>query len=282
MAEGKDVGFGSNLGESMSMDMYQREKERIQNLKEPEKSEAIRVLTASYPELAESLAEDLGYANDMMNTAMPEGRMAGQVYVAANPLEHLSSALRQGYGAKMRADTKKDQAQMRSDMQKGRAGFYGGDGQSSPAGGGAGRSMKPDLTQYGAPDIDAGMGQQTPRPQPAPKAQALRVPMNQPSVSFDRPQLPDMASHEKAPLFGKNVPLPEGNKTPAVGGEATIQATDRPFTLSKTWGANGVPTAIEAAGQQPEAEIGDPNVSMSPDRKRMLQELMSRRNLRGY
>ncbi len=281
MAEGKDIGFGANLGESVTMDMYQREKERIQKLDEPERSEAIRVLTASYPELAASLAEDLGYAEKMMDTAMPEGRMAGQVYVAANPLEHLSSALRQGYGAKMRADTKKDQAQMRSDMQKGRAGFYAGDGQSNPAVAAAvGRSMKPDLTQYGVQGVDGGMGQQTPRPQPqpqsAPKAQALRAPAPAPAGMGGMGK-PDLGRYG-APTVNAGM----GQQTPR---QATAPAPDDSNLMREQNPFDNDPMAAIPRSDEQVMAFGvakDPNVSMSPDRKKMLDELMSRRNLRGY
>jgi len=65
----------------------------------PEKEEKLRILFQAYPELQAIAGEDVALGNRWLQTKMPEGRQVGARYVAADPLEFLSSALRQGVGA---------------------------------------------------------------------------------------------------------------------------------------------------------------------------------------
>jgi len=63
------------------------------------------------------MAEQLKRAQGMRDTAMPEGRQAGRVYVAANPLEHANSAVKQVLGARDAKSTYDKMAAMRGDRQ---------------------------------------------------------------------------------------------------------------------------------------------------------------------
>lgn len=48
------------------------------------------------------LGQELGYADEDVNTAMPEGRQVGRVFVNANPLEFIGAAAKQIRGRKER------------------------------------------------------------------------------------------------------------------------------------------------------------------------------------
>lgn len=58
------------------------------------------VYAGRYQDEMAQLDEQMGYAEGLRSTAGPEGRAAGRVYVAANPLEHLSAVLDRRRGGK--------------------------------------------------------------------------------------------------------------------------------------------------------------------------------------
>jgi hypothetical protein len=185
MAENtENTGSGINLvGQSnIDSDMFQRRLEEIQAMPEGEaKQQAIKELTQDYQGLRELLGADVSAAEQLFNTKMPEGRNAGGIYVAANPLEFVSSALRQGLGAKGRANSMKQLRDLSDSQSSANAALWG-----AGMGGGGGQTpavpqnmpsqaQKPDLGQYGAPTVNAGMGQITERVQQMPQPQQNAV-----------------------------------------------------------------------------------------------------------
>ena len=80
------------------------------------------------PEFAQQLARDfaaeqgvlddqMSYAEGLRDTATPEGRQAGRVYVAANPLEHIGTGLNRYAGHRKIGDLDKAGADLRGDKQ---------------------------------------------------------------------------------------------------------------------------------------------------------------------
>lgn len=59
----------------------------------------------------------------LAQTPTPEGRNVGHTYVASSPLEHLASAVRQGVGAKMSADSMKHQGHLIDQQGAGRLAY---------------------------------------------------------------------------------------------------------------------------------------------------------------
>ena len=91
------IGFG---GWDRSSEAFKKRIAEIRKMKDPEKRKAaIRRLSQDYEGLKDIAGAEVAFGDKMFDTEMPKGRMAGDVYVAANPLEHLSAALRQGLGA---------------------------------------------------------------------------------------------------------------------------------------------------------------------------------------
>jgi hypothetical protein len=66
------------------------------------------------------LNQQLGYAEMLRDTAMPEGRDAGRVYVAANPLEHLGAGIQRYRGMKDVKDLREKQQGVLGDQRSGR------------------------------------------------------------------------------------------------------------------------------------------------------------------
>jgi hypothetical protein len=83
-------------------DIFQMRLEQIRKLPPEQQAQAIADLSKDYEGLRDILGSDVALGEDWMDTRMPEGRQAGNVYVAANPMEFLASALRQGAGAYQR------------------------------------------------------------------------------------------------------------------------------------------------------------------------------------
>ena len=132
-----------------------------------EKDRAMMLLSQDYPGLTEILGTELADAETLLDTAMPEGRQAGSVYVAANPLEHLSASLRQGLGAYQGKQARDALRQLSADKAEALGDTMFAQGAEQPAAQSQTQAQKPDLGQYGIQlgqnPQGAGMGQVTPR-----------------------------------------------------------------------------------------------------------------------
>lgn len=63
-----------------------------------EKQQVVQRLSMDYQGQGDVADEQLATAQALRGTPTPEGRQAGRVYVAANPLEHINSAYKQHQG----------------------------------------------------------------------------------------------------------------------------------------------------------------------------------------
>ena len=64
------------------------------------------------------LDKQMGGAEDLMNTATPEGRTTrNQIYTAANPLEHLGAGAQRYAGYKQMGDLRSSQEELMKDKQ---------------------------------------------------------------------------------------------------------------------------------------------------------------------
>lgn len=73
----------------------------------PEAATAIGGL-AGAPEELEALNKEAALADELRNTGMPEGRNAGRVFVAANPLEFVGAGVKQYRGWKKTREVEKE------------------------------------------------------------------------------------------------------------------------------------------------------------------------------
>ena len=161
--DSKNADYTVGGSDFLESDVLKRALERIAAMPEGEEKERQKfILAQDYPGLKDVLGTELADAETLLNTEMPEGRQAGQVYVAANPMEHLSAALRQGLGAYRGKQTRDALRQLSAD--KGEAlkntMFPGQQQQVAPQ---PTQPQKPDLGQYGVQlgqnPQGAGMGQ---------------------------------------------------------------------------------------------------------------------------
>lgn len=74
--------------------------ERLKTLPPEERERLIMQLTQGYEGRGGLLNEQAARAQALRDTATPEGREAGGMYVAANPLEHLGAGLQRYKGYK--------------------------------------------------------------------------------------------------------------------------------------------------------------------------------------
>lgn len=76
----------------------------------PEKQEELRQLSLDYPGMLEDLAEQREFGESMANSESPRGGVAGPAsnpfsyYVAASPVEHAASGMKQYMGHKERKE----------------------------------------------------------------------------------------------------------------------------------------------------------------------------------
>jgi len=77
------------------------------------------------------------YINQLRNSAGPTGRTAGNIYMAANPLEHLGHGLRSGIAEFQTARNRKETQRLRAEQERLRLDFLKGGGRKpeSPASG---------------------------------------------------------------------------------------------------------------------------------------------------
>ena len=78
--------------------LSQEQMNYINGLPPNEQEAAIQALTQDYEGKRGTLGDEMANAQQAMGAAAPEGRQAGGVYTAANPLEHLASGLRKREG----------------------------------------------------------------------------------------------------------------------------------------------------------------------------------------
>jgi len=74
----------------------------------PEKLQEF-ALTGQTPEMMGLAGQDFTVGHGLSNTPTPEGRNAGGTYVAANPLEHLATALSRAKGMQQMQDARGQQ-----------------------------------------------------------------------------------------------------------------------------------------------------------------------------
>jgi hypothetical protein len=151
----------------MQSDVFKRRLEEILAMPEGEEKErAKKLLSQDYAGLTDILGAELTDAEALLNTSMPEGRQAGQVYVAANPLEHLSASLRQGLGAYQGKQARDALRQLSADKGEATGDTMFAEEAQQPAPQQT-QAQVPDLGQYGIQlgqnPQGAGMGQVTPR-----------------------------------------------------------------------------------------------------------------------
>ncbi len=265
----KSEDYEAMLEELKEDSVFQRQLEAIKNMAEPERSEAITQLTQDYDGAEAIIARELSQSDEMFDTPMPEGRQAGSVYVAANPLEFMSTALRRGVGSKRRKDSMDAAKKLSDDRSKGQFAAMSNSMKDfsgiAPPATEPQRSMaqKPDLGMYGVPDMaqmqsnalrtqprrdGTGNGQgvgvggqpQGGQRQQQPVAQVLRSGEQIPDAAgVQFPELPMMASHKKQPLFGKGQPLPANmrvaQKKNAALGDAGTMAEEDPWDEEGLW-----------------------------------------------
>jgi hypothetical protein len=91
-----------------------------------DKEQAISQLFQDYEGMEEIIDLELGNAATNMAVEGPEGRMAGDVYVAADPTEHLGRALRQGIGAYEHRKAMDEKRDLSADRTAGLTGMVSG------------------------------------------------------------------------------------------------------------------------------------------------------------
>ena len=164
-------------------DVFKMRLEQIRNLPPELQAQAISDLTKDYEGLREILGSDVSLGEEWMNTRMPQGRQAGNVYVAANPLEFLSAALRQGAGAYQRQGAMDELRDLSEQYQRGIQGMYQGALTGQP--------VQPNIAQqaaamgrgrlsdeYSAPAVQPNVAQQAAQAAPPaePAAQVSQAP----------------------------------------------------------------------------------------------------------
>lgn len=90
------------------------------------------------------IAQQMKQAQALRDTAMPEGRRAGGMYIAANPLETAAAAVKQGLGAHMAGALNAQSTGLLTDQTNARQTYFdilrkralGGGGQPPGMGGG--------------------------------------------------------------------------------------------------------------------------------------------------
>jgi len=128
----------------------------------PEKEAKLRRLFQAYPELQAIAGEDIALGNEWLQTQMPEGRQAGDRYIAANPLEFLGAALRQGAGAYQRKNAMDDLRELAAAKTEGvmdvgrNAAAYQGITNTPPVGGYNLGDMKPPMRENDLSGLEAG------------------------------------------------------------------------------------------------------------------------------
>ena len=70
----------------------------MQGMSEEEQRALMEALGIDYGAESDALSGQLAQADQLRNTPMPEGRQAGNVYQAANPLEFLGAGMQQYQG----------------------------------------------------------------------------------------------------------------------------------------------------------------------------------------
>lgn len=86
------------------------------SLSPEEKQKALQRLSMDYKGQGGIANEQLATAQALRGTPTPEGRQAGRVYTAANPLEHIASAYKQRQGVDQEAEALARKKEL-SDMQ---------------------------------------------------------------------------------------------------------------------------------------------------------------------
>ena len=79
----------------------------IKNMSDDELDEYLALMTQDYEGENAMMDEQMASADALREQATPEGRMAGGMYHAANPLEHLGTALGRGLGEYEASDINK-------------------------------------------------------------------------------------------------------------------------------------------------------------------------------
>ena len=72
---------------------------QFKNMPPEQQQQIMTRLTTDYAGQRDVADEQLATAQALRNTSGPEGRQAGRVFVAANPLEHIGAAYKQRQGA---------------------------------------------------------------------------------------------------------------------------------------------------------------------------------------
>jgi len=98
----------------------------------PDKEQAINQLFQDYEGMEEIIALELESADLNLATQGPEGRQAGEVYVAADPTEHLGAALRQGIGAYEKRNAMDEKRALSADRTAGLTSMVSGAFQGQP------------------------------------------------------------------------------------------------------------------------------------------------------
>ena len=100
----------------------------------PQDAAAMGALLGTYGDQLElgSMQQQLAEANALRDTLAPEGRNAGRVYVAANPLEHLATGVKRYQGSKEGARLK-PLIEGQQDVVSGRVEDYGRMAVGAPA-----------------------------------------------------------------------------------------------------------------------------------------------------
>ena len=97
----------------------------------PEQIEAVMQMFGAQEE-GQYAQQDLAQAQALQNAPGPRGRHAGRTYVAANPLEHLGTALQRYGGRRDANDARSRQEKILARMKQGTRAFFGNQGQSAP------------------------------------------------------------------------------------------------------------------------------------------------------
>ena len=90
-------------------------KAMLANMSDEELDEYLSLMTQDYEGENVIMDEQMASANALRDMATPEGRTAGGMYHAANPLEHLATGLGRGMGSLQERDVNKGRRELGDD-----------------------------------------------------------------------------------------------------------------------------------------------------------------------
>lgn len=194
---------------------------------EPEEREAIY---KDYQGARKQLDKQQSQADVLRNTAGPEGRMTGNVYTAANPLEFLGAAAKQGLGEYANRGIKKDNEKLNDQNALARQAYA--------------RELAKQVAGAGGPQ---GAPPPAPAPQTAGGAPGASPATLSPSAG-PAPVPKPMPAQPGQPPLGANVPMTGyPNQQGPMRNAAPYQKPPNPVVMAGLEGAMGSPrTPTEA------------------------------------